>query len=282
MKKVQFSLVVVFLGISLITDAQIPNSSFESWTAGNPDGWSSSNIFQLGLVNVTQTADCHSGSSAVRGEVVDFMGAPMGPIIQSGPDAAGFAISEQYLSFELYYKFTSVNGDRFSVNVALSKEGNPIAQGAVALPASVNAYTHLTVPLDYTVSDVPDRAYIQISISGPVTGPDYHIGSVMYADDLAFSFLTGINSQAVPGKTPGCYPNPASDIINIQLDEDLSGGFFIKIFDTFGREIRMIAGQQGPPGNVFQFSVSDLSPGLYFYSIDKQSLHYSGKLNVNR
>lgn len=203
---------------SLITTAQIPNSGFENWTAGDPDDWASSNVFPAGLVNITQTTDKYSGTYALRGEVVDFFSTPMAPVVQSGHDATGFAITEQYRLFELYYKYTSVGGDKFSVNVVLEKNGNPIAQGAVALPASVLAYTRLSVPLTYTIDEVPDLAIIQISITGPVTGPDVHVGSVMFIDELSFSLETGIDIPSPPGLVAKCFPNPASGMINEEPD----------------------------------------------------------------
>ena len=122
-------LVAFICGFALTAHAQIPNPGFENWTSGNPDGWGTSNAFPAGMINVTQTTDCHSGSYAVRGDVINFFGTPMGPAIQSGPGGKGFPVSEQYHSLELYYKFTPIGGDKFSVNVGLKKAGVPIAQG---------------------------------------------------------------------------------------------------------------------------------------------------------
>ena len=283
MKKNLISLIAFICGITMTINAQIPNSGFENWTAGDPDGWATSNAFPAGMVNVTQTSDYHSGSSALRGDVINFMGTPMGPVIQSGPGAKGFPISEQYHSFELYYKFTSISGDKFSVNVGLKKAGNPIAQGAVALPSTVSTYTHLTVPINYTTNDVPDSAIIQISITGPVTGSDYHVGSVMFVDDLLFSLSTGIENISVSGLIGNCYPDPSADIINIPLNENVSGEVIINVFDTYGKDVKKIAGHlQQYEKNVFQFSVEDLSSGLYFYSINGQNRHYRGKFTISR
>jgi hypothetical protein len=283
MNKILLSLVALICGIIMITNAQIPNPGFENWTSGDPDGWASSNVFPAGLINITKTSDNHSGSYALRGDVVDFLGTPMAPIIQSGPGATGFPISEKYQSFELYYKFTSIGGDKFSVNVGLEKDGIPIAQGAVALPSDVNTYTYLTVPLNYMIEEVPDLAIIQISITGPITGTDVHIGSVMFLDDLSFSLETGIDNTNVLDLVGKCYPNPSADFINIPLNENIPGEVLIKVFDAFGREVKSMACHQQQSGNkVFQLSVEDLSSGLYFYSINGHGTHYCGKFNVNR
>jgi hypothetical protein len=282
MKTKLISLIALICGMTIITNAQIPNAGFENWTSGDPDDWATSNVPAAGLINIVQTTDNHSGSSALRGEVVNFLGLPMGPVIQSGPGGEGFSVSEKYLSLELYYKFTPFGGDLFGVNVALLKGGNPIAQGAVALPATVSTYTHLTVPLNYTTNDVPDLAIIQILIVGPVTGSDYHTGSEMFVDDLVFSLSTGTENITVPGLNEKCYPNPAIDIINFPLNETVPGEVTLTVFDSYGKEVKKITGYPQQSGNnVLKFPVKDLSPGIYFYSIYGPGSHFNGKFTVS-
>jgi hypothetical protein len=283
MRKNVISFIAVIITMTMTAFAQIPNPGFEGWTSGDPDGWASSNVFQAGLINITQSADYHSGSSAVKGEVVNFFGTPMGPVIQNGPGATGSPISEQYHSIELYYKFMPQGGDRFAVNVGLEKAGNPIAQGAVALPQQVNSYTHLTVPLTYTTSEVPDRALIQISINGPVVGTDLHVGSVMIVDDLTFSLSTGIENNSSPELNSDCFPNPASHFINIPVPDELSANVVFKVFDPFGKELKKESIQPQPFGKmVIQCSVEDLPIGIYFYSISGTNKQYRGKFTVSR
>ncbi|NTW24692.1 MAG: T9SS type A sorting domain-containing protein [Lentimicrobium sp.] len=283
MKKTQISLIALFCCITLATIAQIPNAGFENWTLGNPDGWASSNVPEAGLINIFQTTDKHSGELALRGDVVSFFTTPMGPVIQSGPDATGFPVSERYHFFELYYKFTSVGGDKFSVNVALEKDGSPIAQGAVALPATVSSYTWLSVPMAYTTDEVPDLAIIQLSITGPVTGPDVHVGSVMYIDDLLFSFTTGNANIPLPDLGGKCYPNPSSDIVYIPIKDNISGDVVLNVFDIKGNGVGSLTGHRQAAGNnLFEFSVNHLAPGLYFYSIEGVRTQNHGKFSVSR
>jgi hypothetical protein len=283
MNKKLISAIAFIFGIIISAGAQIPNPGFENWTSGDPDGWVTSNVPALGLTNVVQTTDKHSGSYALRGEVVNFMTTLMGPVTQSGPGGTGFPVSERYLSLELYYKFTSVGGDKFGVNVSLEKNGSPIAQGAVAIPSTVSSYTHLSVPVTYTTSDVPDAAIIQILIVGPVSGVDYHLGSEMFVDDLLFSLSTGVGNSSSSDLAGKCYPNPSSHSINIPLNENVSGEVTLNVFDTYGKEVKKIHGTLQQNGNnVFRFSVEDLSAGLYFYSLNVQNRLSQGKFTVSR
>jgi hypothetical protein len=282
MKKLLISILALMCSIMTL-NAQIPNPGFESWTAGNPDGWATSNAPPAGLVNVTQTSDSHSGSYALKGEVVNFSGIIVEPAIQSGPGGIGFAISGQYHSFDLWYKFTPVGGDKFSVNIGLKKSGITIAQGAAAPSATVGVYTHLTGTFNYLTGDVPDSAIIQISITGPVTGNDYHVGSVMFVDDLSFSLTTGVENVSGSDLTGKSYPNPATKDVFIPMNENTSGEVTANIFDTYGNLVKKVAGQPQECGNnVFRISVESLPPGLYFYSINGQRNSYRGKFTVTR
>ena len=271
----------LMLGTVMASSAQIPNNGFENWTAGNPDGWATSNVFPAGLVTITQTTDSHSGNYAVKGEVVNFMGTPMAPIVQSGPEGTGFAISQKYQAFEVYYKFTSVGGDKFSVNVGFEKAGSPIAQGAVALPQNVGAYTYLSVPMNYFVDDVPDWAIIQISITGPVTGNDVHVGSTMYIDDLAFSLETGLANRQPQVNLAKCYPNPATDILHISFNEELTGEILIKVTDNLGNEIKRIDSNLRYGDNDLQLSVAGLPSGLYYLMVQSKDKYYTGKFSIS-
>jgi hypothetical protein len=281
MKKITFFLIVFIWGISMIMKAQIPNNGFENWTAGNPDGWATTNLFPIGLVTITQTSDSHSGNYAVKGDVVNLMGTPMAPAVQSGPEGEGFAISQKYQAFEVYYKFTSVGGDKFSVNVGFEKAGTPIAQGAVALPANVGEYTHLSVPMDYFVDDVPDLANIQISITGPLAGPDVHVGSTMFIDDLAFSMETGLECPVVQTDMLKCFPNPATEVLHLTLDEELSGEILLRVNDNLGNEVRKINTNLRPGENNLQMSIVGLPSGMYYLMVQSKDKYYTGKFSIS-
>lgn len=166
--------------------AQVLNGSFENWTDNcTIDQWFNSTICGV-AAPVTKTTTAHSGSFAVRGEVVSFFGQKLAPILQSGSDAQGTPISQRYASVDGFYQFAPVGGDRFGLNVAFYLGETVIAQGAQLFPASAS-YAPLSVPMVYMTDDVPDRAIIQVQIIGPVTGSDFHVGSVMYLDDLSFT-----------------------------------------------------------------------------------------------
>ncbi|MGV3772828.1 MAG: hypothetical protein ACO1QB_08000 [Verrucomicrobiales bacterium] len=170
--------------------AQIPNADFETWNGCVPEDWASNNACGV-FATVTQVSTAASGSSAARGEVMSLFGAQLiAPFLQSGDDATGFPISQRYEAVSGKYMFQPVGGDRFGVNVIFYRGEDVVAQGAIAITAAATAYTVFNVPMSYFSSDIPDKAIIQIQIFGPVTGSDYHLGSVMHVDDLSFGTAT--------------------------------------------------------------------------------------------
>lgn len=278
-----FGFLVAILCESGIAFSQIPNPGFENWTNGDPDGWATSNIQGAGIINITQSSDHHGGSYAVKGEIIDFFGTPMLCVLQSGPEGNGFPISESYQALNLYYKFHSEGGDRFSVNIAFEKDGAPIAQGAVSIPTSYSDYTYLSVPMDYQVMETPDTALIQIIIIGPVTGTDVHVGSTMYVDDLSFSLSTGTGNGIEQMPFSACYPNPASQILTIRLQETLPAEAVICIYDIYGRMVKEVVNGSGQELlDEIVLPVQDMSAGLYFYSIKGKDLKVDGKFLVSR
>ncbi len=174
--------------------AQVPNGGFEQWTdACTIVDWANSSVCGV-MAPITKSTVAHSGSFAVRGEVVSLFGQSIPPVLQSGTYATGFPITQRYESVDGFYKFAPVGGDRFVVNVVFEKDDSVVAQGASVFPA-VAAYTAFSVKMVYQTAEVPDKATIDIQVFGPVTGPDIHVGSVMFVDDLTFGSGGGTAPQ---------------------------------------------------------------------------------------
>lgn len=278
MKSILLTVMLPLVGLISQVNAQIPNAGFESWNSGEPDNWVTDNASPY--IAVTQSSNVYSGISAARGEVITVGPTLVSPFIQGGTAGTGIPIAARYATTQLYYEFAPVSGDRFSLNVVFYKNGNPIAVGAVAAPASVSSYTLISVTMNYSTIDIPDTAIIQISINGP-TGNDYHLGSVMYVDEVSFTAPLGMHDDLAPFSIGESYPNPCHDFMEIPIRSTNSVPIQVKIYDSQGRQVKNAASNYFTSGESnLRISTSDLEDGLYFYTITSSDFSLTREFSV--
>ena len=262
--------VVCITCLSFVSLAQIPNAGFEQWTGSEPTGWATSNAAPVANP-VTASSSAHSGSWAVRGDVVNLFSVPYPPTIQSGSNARGFSVSQRHANLTGYYIFNPVGGDRFTIDVGMYRNGVGIGIGAAALPTQVASYTQFSVPINYSSQEIPDTCIIQISIGGPTIGTDIHVGSNYLLDDLAF---LGTNSVGRIDQIPAVvsleqnYPNPFNPSTKIRFHVAGGGLVSLKVFDVSGREVAMLVNENLHAGtHETTFDAKELAGGMYFYQL---------------
>jgi hypothetical protein len=273
--------IVLIFFLCLITQsvfAQIPNAGFENWTGGAPDGWVTSNI--TGFTNVTQSGTSHSGSNAVRGEVITlFPGYVLQPVLQTGQGARGFAYSDIPTSIRGYYQFYPVGGDRFAVNVGLFKGGiggTHVGVAAIADPTATSSYTQFTATFFYQTPDMPDTCVIQFQIIGPYLGPDTipppHAGSYFLIDDLNFGPMDVENPNTVQPERfllSQNYPNPFNPGTSIPFSISKGMQVKLRVFNILGGEVATLVNGWRSAGKYYEkFDASKFASGVYFYRLD--------------
>src|ERR1041384_7993311 len=124
--KTKLTLLISFAALSLA--AQIPNAGFENWTAGDPDNWVTSNNNSGNVINVTQSANFHSGSSAVRLDTWTYQNFWFGGTIGCPSVGNFFPINAgQPPSFTGWYISNFNNGDKLTIVTALQQGGSTVA-----------------------------------------------------------------------------------------------------------------------------------------------------------
>ncbi|UCF62674.1 MAG: T9SS type A sorting domain-containing protein [bacterium] len=272
------SLVYVFLFITtLMLHAQIPNAGFEQWTAGNPDGWVTTNIIGLGTP-ITQVTPAHSGTSAVRGEVITTaFNDTIPPLLIGGNFGQGFPISNRYGSLTGFYKFSPSGGDVFIVVVLLYSNGSGIGEGAIYISAANSVFSQFTVPIDYYTTDVPDEAIIEITIVDTTGSIVAHPGSYFILDDLEFSLATDIQEGFASGvpvefQLEQNFPNPFNPVTQIQYGLPHDSEVTLVIYNQLGQKIAtLVEGRQTVGYHTVSFNAAQLPSGLYFYQIQAGS-----------
>lgn len=259
----------------------IPNASFEQWTAGDPDGWLTSNVDPF--FNVTQNASAHSGSFAAHGVVAEIVpGVNLPPyLIPATAGVPGIPITERWASVRGFYKMNPVGGDQFSVNVIFIKDTTVIAAGGFVDSNTVLNYTEFVVNMVYFTSDVPDTAVITITMFGP-NGPDIHAGSVMVVDDISLSGVaTSVKEQKEQRPVDfglANYPNPFNPATTISYFLPQSSPVRLAVFNLLGQSVRILVDGEQPAGS---HSVSwdgtdnqgnPLASGIYFCRLQANNL----------
>ena len=257
----------------------IPNAGFEVWAGGNPTGWWTTND-SASYVNVTQSTDAHSGSAALRGEVINAgMGFPYPPSIYTEP---AFIMNTRPGALQGWYKAALSPGDIVHIVVALMKGDSAMGGTAVNLSASASVYQPFSANLIYLSGATPDSALITAQLTGTSGFPT--IGSYFLLDDLSWGAASAVGPS---GDTPPDrfaleqnYPNPFNPTTTITYQLPAQGGVDGKaasnvrlvVYDMLGREVAVLVDAKQSPGtHVARWNASGAASGVYLYRLSVYS-----------
>lgn len=92
--------------------------------------------------------------------------------------------------------------------------------------------------------------------------------------------FTGIFSAAARNESISVYPNPAND--NIQVNIDLTSVPVTSIYltDLLGKRVKTITQNSAGSNGLFQISVAELTPGIYFLNAESATSRYTEKILI--
>jgi len=246
----------------------IPNAGFESWSNGNPAGWTTNNGLYTFITRVTTV---HGGASAAQGSVVNMGTITMFPsLVSETQTGQGFPVSQRYATLHGYYQFVPVGGDFFMMTYLAEKNAAGVGSGAFVETQPQAVFKEFVAQILYPGSDVPDEGTITFTISG--TGGLPHVGSTFIVDDLSFGPATGV-ADAQDGSPKSFrlgqnYPNPFNPTTNILYEVPGQSHVTLTVVDVLGREVAVLVNQEQPPGKYRAvFDASNLPSGVYFYRL---------------
>ncbi len=256
--------------------AQVVNAGFENWTGGNPDGWNTMNIPGY-YVPVTQSTSSHSGTYAMQGSVVSYLGVAAPPVPSNVSP-----VSQRHAYLTGQYRFTSVGADTFGVAVTMYTQSVPMAGGIFLTGETVSSYTQFSVPLTYGSDQVPDTCRIQIFIANQGA---VHLGSTFLVDDLSFGGTA--NSVAAEMGTPAKYdlhqnyPNPFNPTTTISFDLPIRSRVSLAVFNTLGQQVVQLIDEEVESGrHELNFHSSGLSSGVYYYRLQAGNVVDTKKMTL--
>ena len=270
--------------------AQIPNASFEIWTAhtgyDTPDSWGNTNPY----TGISSTYTCEKGATGAPagtdylklttkncGVVVPGV-AVTGIISLVGTTVSvsgGFACTSRPARLTGEYQYTNTGSDNGHIIVFLSKwntvtgKRDTVAYVDTALTGSLTSWSAFSVNLNYYSGKFPDSAMIVLCSSNlpPATAT---VGSSLYIDTLSFagnvpSGVVTINNSTSPTTI---FPNPASDLTNVLYYSQYSEDIAISIFDLKGRTVKRITSKTNRGENTIPLNITGYARGFYIIRIE--------------
>lgn len=294
MKRFLF-LVFVFLSFYGISQ-NIPNSDFENWTGGNPDGWQTPNSYtqQYGTITVTQeSANPHSGLYSVKLETKSIFGYPVPGLITNGQISVnlsntppitilgGTAFTERPNHFKGYFRYAPAASDYCTIVALLLKKNNQTNQFDTVGVAqfinntSVSGWTLFDAPFAYAMGDTPDTVQIMAISSNPDAAV---AGSVLWVDHFYFEGGTLGNHSLKLYESVQIYPNPANDFLNIYFGKATTSQTTVTLFNTTGQRVKETLIPTGT--QITSLNIYDLRKGLYIIQVQSANGRFVQKISV--
>ncbi len=287
-------ILTVLIAITINANAQIPNNGFENWTTvgshENPTGWTTCNSAGGPSYPVSKSADHYPvgvGNYSIK-MTTDIVA------IGIGNCGHGFAKTANYLgdwgpvfpiighpnSFCGYYKFLPQNNDTMMITAFLFQNGTVVASAILTSTVTASSWTSFNIPISsYTTADSAEigfSAYFGEYVQYPA-GPWGN--SVMYIDNISFDdLITSVSEQTIENTAFSLYPNPASKIVTLNIDNINNEDLTLNIYSDIGALVKTEILSQ----NQQQINVSDLCNGIYMVAIKCKEWTEKHKLLIQR
>ena len=283
--------------MSFKADAQIPNNGFENWkNVGNstePSGWQSMYYFADSsgtYCPVTKSTDHYPAtignfSARIANDTARWNSAnPPGNMLGWGfitstkaNDKPLFPVTGHPKSLCGYYKFLPQNGDTMNIDFHFYKNGAEITMGHFQSNVAAPSWTSFKVFVTDTLYISADSARIGFdACNEPKNGHGGPRGnSALYIDNLSFdNLITSPSSVEKPFSKNilfDLYPNPASDLVNFDIDNPNNADLTLTVYDVTGKIVKSETLQK----NQTQINIKNLSKGIYLVEI--KSKDWAGK-----
>lgn len=154
--------------------------------------------------------------------------------------------------------------------------GRALLGGYDGVAGSVPATLTDGETVNYTFSYTIPATYDIDQISVVVVVLDADTGYVVNSN-MAYAGTLSVNDLEVNAGF-SVYPNPATDIVNLQINQD--GKFAVKIYDITGKEVFVKTPEFLTSNSALSLNVSSLSQGVYIISIEGEHQSFSKKLII--
>lgn len=182
-------------------------------------------------------------------------------------------------------KYKPVNGDSAAIFVEVYKTSESgqrqmITRNEVIYKEAITDWTEFNIPLDYLSDETPDSICVLFVSSAGYDFKDLfncqgQIGSTLWVDNCRFVIdgndpgAPGAANEALNTLKVNAYPNPATDVLNVTVEENAQ----LVIFDQAGRVLLQKAVQAGEN----TLNIAELKAGFYTFRVTGAQKSGSGK-----
>ena len=263
-----------------VATTPLPNQGFETWTTASVEdanNWYTLNtlLSSFQIENSNKTTDAYSGTYAMEMTTVQAFGTDTVPAyISIGAidlNAAGSPFllapyTANPTTFSGAYKYSPVNGDEGWITINFIESGSVIGQHVEMFTSAQSVYTTFTSLL--TITGTPD-SILFVASSGE------NPGSVLKLDDLQFSGGAVSIGEVVSNDLFTMYPNPANEIVTINLEANSS--YSLYIYNVIGKLVDSKENSMG----ITELNVSDFPKGTYLIRIVSGNKIFTEKLIID-
>ncbi len=285
MNKFYFLALALIFGANSTINAQEPNPtfenpSFENWTSGMPNGWTSLNyatpvnedgIPMLAVEQVTTGAS--DGTSYLKTTSYNVMNSTNPIEFPNGVYGSyvyqEFSSTTKHLKFTLDVNYNLQPNDTAVIMIsAIDVNKYVIGQGLKRYGGTQSDLSPEVIALTYSIffpgpvhSYVVGIASSETRALGSLYTSTAEIGSWIGIDNIRPSGILSVPKQDLADSKINIFPNPANDIVNFNLDELNDGS--ITINSITGQEVANVV----VTNSIEQVNVSHLSNGFYIYTV---------------
>jgi len=187
-------------------------------------------------------------------------------------------------ALEGWYKYNPVGGDSALIDIGFHLNGsNPVFVEKLILKNNVNNWTKFRIEIPQQYWDVEFTGIRVLFVAS--AGVNFQqlkqckgkIGSTLWIDNIYLDYTVGIKQNLSSTLSAKAFPNPATDVLNIELNENFSGK--ILIYSLLGGLVM----EERVNGTESQFNISNLPTGNYIYKLmNENTIFAQGKFVVTK
>ena len=181
-----------------------------------------------------------------------------------------------------WYKYNPVNGDSALIDIGLYDYGTTeIALAKKVIKETVNEWTkfEITIPEQHWNKEVQEIRVLFVASAG-VNFANFdqckgQKGSTLWVDDVQLIYNVGIKQNFFSTLKTKAFPNPATELLNIELNEHFSGK--VMVYNVAGSLVI----EENITGTQCQLNTSALASGNYIYKLmEGNTIFAQGKFVV--